>query len=161
MGALGGSLGFTSGALGCSSVSLEALLSSLWMLLRPSSPPIRCSGVLQNDLQTTFASQTSISRLVSSGVGLDLLVLPRPLLSSLLFSCIALPHLLLPCFALPCFVWFVWLDVVWGCLVLSGLVVPCLAVPCLGILISTSLVFPPLDFSLLLSARVASRRSFL
>ena len=62
LGALGGSLGFTSGALGCSSVSLGALLASFWMLLRPSSPPIRCSGVLQNDLQTTFASQTSISR---------------------------------------------------------------------------------------------------
>ena len=62
LGALGGSLGLTSGALGCSSVSLGALLVSFWMLLRPSSPPIRCSGVLQNDLQTTFASQTSISR---------------------------------------------------------------------------------------------------
>ena len=62
LGALGGSLGFTSGALGCSSVSLGVLLASFWMLLRPSSPPIRCSGVLQNDLQTTFASQTSISR---------------------------------------------------------------------------------------------------
>ena len=62
LGALGGSLGFTSGALGCSSVSLGALLGSFWMLLRPSSPPIRCSGVLQNDFQTTFASQTLISR---------------------------------------------------------------------------------------------------
>ena len=62
LGALGGSLGLTSGALGCSSVSLGALLASFWMLLRPSSPPIRCSGVCQNDLQTTFASQTSISR---------------------------------------------------------------------------------------------------
>ena len=62
LGALGGSLGLTSGALGCSSVSLGALLASFWMLLRPSSPPIRCSGVFQNDVQTTFASQTSISR---------------------------------------------------------------------------------------------------
>ena len=62
MGALGGSLGFTSGALGCSSVSLGALLASFSMLLRLSSPPIRCSGVLQNDLPTTVASQTSISR---------------------------------------------------------------------------------------------------
>ena len=62
LGALGGSLGFTSGALGCSSVSLGALLGSFWMLLRPSSPPIRCFGVFQNDLQTTFASQTLISR---------------------------------------------------------------------------------------------------
>ena len=62
LGALGGSLGFTSGALGCSAVSLGALLASFWMLLRPSSLPIRCSGVLQTDLQTTFASQTSISR---------------------------------------------------------------------------------------------------
>ena len=61
LGALGGSVGFTSGALGCSSVSLEVLLGSFWMLLRPFSPPITCSGVLQNDLQTTFASQTSIS----------------------------------------------------------------------------------------------------
>ena len=86
LGALGGSLGFTSGALGCSSVSLGALLASLWMLFGVSSPPIRCSGVLQNDVPTTFASQTSISRFVSAGVGLDLLVLPRPLLSSLLFS---------------------------------------------------------------------------
>ena len=62
LGALGGSLGLTSGALGCSSVSLGALLVSFWVLLRPSSPPIRCSGVFQNDLQTTFASQTSMSR---------------------------------------------------------------------------------------------------
>ena len=62
LGALGGSLGLTSGALGCSSVSLGVLLASFWMLLRPSSPPITCSRVLQNDLQTTFASQTSISR---------------------------------------------------------------------------------------------------
>ena len=62
LGALGGSLGFTSGALGGSSVALGVLLASFSMLLRPSSPPIRCSGVLQNDLQTTFASQTSISR---------------------------------------------------------------------------------------------------
>ena len=61
-GALGGSLGFTSGALGCSSVSLGAVLVSFWRLLRPSEPPMRCSGVLQNDFQTTFASQTSISR---------------------------------------------------------------------------------------------------
>ena len=60
--ALGGSLGLTSGALGCSSVSLGALLGSFWMFLRPSSPPIRCSGVLPNDVQTTFAFQTSISR---------------------------------------------------------------------------------------------------
>ena len=62
LGALGGSLGFTSGPLGCSSVSLGALLASFWMLLRPSSPPITWSGVLQNDHQTRFASQTSISR---------------------------------------------------------------------------------------------------
>ena len=62
LGALGGSLCLTSGALGCSSVSLGALLASFWMLLRPSSPPIRCSGVLQNDLETRFASQTLISR---------------------------------------------------------------------------------------------------
>ena len=62
LGALGGSLGFTSGALGCSSVSLVALLASFWMLLGGSSPPVRCSGVLQHDVQTTFASQTSISR---------------------------------------------------------------------------------------------------
>ena len=61
LGALGGSLGLTSGALGCSSVSLGALLVSFWMLLRLSSPPIRWSGVFQNDLQTTFASQTTIS----------------------------------------------------------------------------------------------------
>ena len=96
LGALGGSLGLTSGALGCSSVCIGVLLASFWMLLRPSSPPIRCSGVLQNDVQTTFASQTSISRFVSSGVGLDLLVLPRPLLSSLLFSCIAMPYIISP-----------------------------------------------------------------
>ena len=63
LGALGGSLGFTSGALGCSSVSLGALLASFWMLLRLSSPPIRCSRVLQNDLLTTFAAQTPISRI--------------------------------------------------------------------------------------------------
>ena len=44
-GALGGSLGLTSGALGGSSVCLGALLASFWMLLRPSSPPIRCSRV--------------------------------------------------------------------------------------------------------------------
>ena len=62
LGALGGSLGLTSGALGCSSVSLGALLGSFWMLLRLSSPPMKCSGVFQNDFQTTFASQTSISR---------------------------------------------------------------------------------------------------
>ena len=62
LGALGGSLGLTSGPLGCSAVSLGALLASFWMLLRLSSPPIKCSGVFQNDLQTTFASQTSISR---------------------------------------------------------------------------------------------------
>ena len=62
LGALGGSLGLTSGALGCSSVSLGALLGSFWMLLRPSSPPITCSGVLQDDCQTTFASQASICR---------------------------------------------------------------------------------------------------
>ena len=62
LGALGGPLGLTSAALGCSSVSLGALLASFWLLLKPSSPPIMCSGVLQNDLQTTFASQTSISR---------------------------------------------------------------------------------------------------
>ena len=62
LGALGGSLGLTSGALGCYSVSLGALLASFWMLLGVSSPPIMCSGVLQNDVHTTFASQTSISR---------------------------------------------------------------------------------------------------
>ena len=62
LGALGGSLGFTSGALGCSSVSLGALLVSFWVLLRPSSPPIRCPGVFQNVAQTTFAIQTSNSR---------------------------------------------------------------------------------------------------
>ena len=50
LGALGGSLGFLLGS------------ASLRVLLRPSSPPIRCSGVLQNDLQTTFASQTPMSR---------------------------------------------------------------------------------------------------
>ena len=61
LGALGGSLGFTSGALGCSSVSLGALLASFGMFLRPSSPPIRCSGVLRNYVQKTFASQTPIS----------------------------------------------------------------------------------------------------
>ena len=62
LGALGSSLGLTSGPLGCSAVSPGALLASFWMLLRPSSPPIKCSGVFQNDFQTTFASQTSISR---------------------------------------------------------------------------------------------------
>ena len=62
LGALGGSLGLTWGALGCSSVSLGALLASFWTLLGSSSPPIRCSGVFQNDIQTTIASQTSISR---------------------------------------------------------------------------------------------------
>ena len=62
LGGLGGSLGFTSGALGCSSVCLGALLASFWSLLRPSSPPLRCSRVPQNDVQTTFASQTSIFR---------------------------------------------------------------------------------------------------
>ena len=36
LGALGGSIGLTSGALGGSSVSLGALLASLWMLLRLS-----------------------------------------------------------------------------------------------------------------------------
>ena len=41
---------------------LGVLLASFWMLLRPSSPPIRCSRVFQNGLLTTFASQTSISR---------------------------------------------------------------------------------------------------
>ena len=134
LGALGDSLGSTSGALGCSSVSPGALLASFWMLLRPSSPPIRCSGVLQNDLQTTFASQTSISRLVSSGVGLDLLVLPRPLLSSLLFSCIALPHLLLPCLALPCLVWFGWTSS-WAAL--FYLAWSCLASPSLALVFSS------------------------
>ena len=62
LGALGGSLGLTSGPLGCSAVSLGALLASFWMLLRLSSPPIRCPGVFQNDVPTTFASQTSISQ---------------------------------------------------------------------------------------------------
>ena len=61
-GALGGSLGFTSGALGCSSVSLGVLLGSFGMLLRPSSPPIRRSGVFKNVAQTTFSIQTSNSR---------------------------------------------------------------------------------------------------
>ena len=61
LGALGDSLGLTSGALGGFSVSLGALLASFWMLLRPSYPPIRCSGVLQNGVQTKIASQTSIS----------------------------------------------------------------------------------------------------
>ena len=60
--ALGGSLGLTSGALGCSSVSLGVLLASFWVVLKCFSQPIRCSGVFQNDFQTTFASQTSISR---------------------------------------------------------------------------------------------------
>ena len=60
--AFGGSVGLTSGALGGSSVSLGALLASFWVLLRPSSPPIRCPGVFQNDVQTTFAPQTSNSR---------------------------------------------------------------------------------------------------
>ena len=62
LGARGGSLGLSSGALGCSSVSLGALLAFFWMLLRPSSPPIRRSGVLKNVAQTTFAIQTSNSR---------------------------------------------------------------------------------------------------
>ena len=134
LGALGGSLGFTSGALGCSSVYLGGLLGSFWMLLRPSSPPIRCSRVFQNDVPTTFASQTSISRFVSAGVGLDLLVLPRPLLSSLLFSCIALPHLLLPCLALPCLVWFGWTSS-WAAL--FYLAWSCLASPSLALVFSS------------------------
>ena len=62
LGGLGGSLGLTSGALGCSSVCLGALLASFWVLLRAYSPPLRCSRVPQNDVQTTFASQTSIFR---------------------------------------------------------------------------------------------------
>ena len=62
LGGLGGSLGLTSGALGCPSVFLGALLASFLVLSRPSSPPIRCPGVFQNDVQTTFASQTSFSR---------------------------------------------------------------------------------------------------
>ena len=62
LGGLGGFLGVTSGALGCSSVSLGVLLASFWVLLRPSSRPIRCPGVFQNDFQTTSAYQTSISR---------------------------------------------------------------------------------------------------
>ena len=62
LGALGGSLGLTSGPLGCSAVSLGAFLASSWMLLRLSSPPMKCSGVFQNDFQITFASQKSISR---------------------------------------------------------------------------------------------------
>ena len=37
-------------------------LGFLWMRLRPSSPPIRRSGVLKNVAQTTFAIQTSNSR---------------------------------------------------------------------------------------------------
>ena len=37
-------------------------LGLLWMRLRPSSPPIRRSGVLKNVAQTTFAIQTSNSR---------------------------------------------------------------------------------------------------
>ena len=60
--AFGGSIGFTSGALGGSSVSLGAFLASFWVFWRPSSPPIGCSGVVKNVVQTTFASQTSISR---------------------------------------------------------------------------------------------------
>ena len=60
--AFGGSIGITSGALGGSSVSFGALLASSWVLLRPSSPPIRCPGVFQNVAQTTFAIQTSNSR---------------------------------------------------------------------------------------------------
>ena len=62
LGGLGGSLGLTSGALGCSSVSLGALLASFLVLLSPSLQPIRCPGVFQNNVQTTFASQMSISR---------------------------------------------------------------------------------------------------
>ena len=62
LGGLAGSLGFISGALGCSSVSLGVLLASFWVLLRPSLPPIRCPVVFRNDVQTTFASQTSIFR---------------------------------------------------------------------------------------------------
>ena len=143
LGALGGSLGLTSGALGCSSVSLGALLASFWMLLRPSSPPIRCSGVFQNDLQTTFAAQPLIYRLVSSGVGLDLLVLPRPLLSSLLFSCIALPHLLLPCLALPCLVWFGWTS---SWISLFYLAWYCLASPSLASVFSSPIILSILLF---------------
>ena len=60
-GGLGRSLGSTSGALGCPSVSLGVLLASFWVLLRPSSPPIRCPRVFQNDVQTTFAYLTPIS----------------------------------------------------------------------------------------------------
>ena len=37
-------------------------LGFLWMRLRPSSPPIRRSGVFKNGAQTTFAIQTSNSR---------------------------------------------------------------------------------------------------
>ena len=62
LGVLGGSLALTSGALGCPSVSVGALLASFCVLWRLSLSPIRCPGVFQNDVQTTFASQTSISR---------------------------------------------------------------------------------------------------
>ena len=62
LGGLGGSLGLTSGALGCSSVFVGVLLASFWVLLRPSLPPIKCPVVFRNDVQTTFASQTSIFR---------------------------------------------------------------------------------------------------
>ena len=73
LGALDGSLGFllgglgvfrglTSGALGFPSVSLGALLASFWVLLKLSTAHNRCPGVFQNDVQTTFASQTSIFR---------------------------------------------------------------------------------------------------
>ena len=50
---------------GCSWLLLgvsRGSLGLLWMRLRPSSPPIRRSGVLKNVAQTTFAIQTSNSR---------------------------------------------------------------------------------------------------
>ena len=139
--------------------------------------PVACLWVISSSWDS-FISCDWLSGLVLSRITLAFLFFPRPaspcffwcwigfaciassslVVSSLLLYCIASSSLALLGLALPC---LVWLDVVLGCLVLSGLVVPCLAVPCLGILISTSLVFPPLDFSLLLSARVASRRSFL
>ena len=81
-----------------------------------------------------FFSSLDLHRLVSSGVGLDLLVLPRPLLSYLLFSCIALPYLLLPCLALPCLVWFGWTS---SWIVLFYLAWYCLASPSLALVFSS------------------------
>ena len=62
LGALGGSLGIISGPLGCSSVSPGVLLASSAELMGPYSSPFRCSRGLQNDVQATFASQTTIFR---------------------------------------------------------------------------------------------------